>query len=78
MSEINLVMRAVGQGYRTTREISAAAGLPLTKTRTYLTRLQSRNLVESELSPNAQERASHLKHYRLAGIGICLLQQLWK
>ena len=80
MSEINKVLKAVCQGYRTRKAISEAADLSQTATGTYLTRLMHRNLiVATGRGPGGRKpnRLPSTKQYHLRDIG-CLLADFWK
>jgi len=76
MSEINLVKQAICRGYRTTQAIVQATGLSESSTKTYLTRLQHRNLVVASKSPDPVEWSKSIKHFHMIGVGF-LLQDIW-
>lgn len=76
MSEINLVKCAVARGYRTATAIAKETGLSERSTRTYLTRLIGRGLVESTPSDIPDEWSKGIKHYHMVGVKF-LLQDIW-
>ena len=71
MTEIDRVLKAVCQGYRTRTAIARAAKLTPERTGTYLTRLRQRDLITAK-----KPAPRHPKHYHLKDMG-CLLADLW-
>ena len=78
MGEIEKVLKAVCQGYRTRTEIAKAAGLTELATGTYLTRLKGRNKITAVKQPAKRKGRGQLPlHYYPRDMG-CLLADFWK
>lgn len=73
MSAVDEVAKAVSRGFRTSVAISEVCGLGLRDTRTYLTRLRGRGLVESV---RVRGVAGCRVEYHAVGAK-CLLSDVW-